>query len=254
MDNFYRWLQKMAQRFGYDFEIKKLSADGFPPYIEPEFIELLKKYRDKTMVPWGGLHMAYTAARYVTLNQIPGAIVECGVWRGGCSLIMAEAIFNSSGPIYDFYLYDTFAGMTKPDRHDTSELCNAEEAYLRSRKSEDIVDWCYASIEEVSENIQRSPYPADRFHLVKGKVEDTLPGTCPEHIALLRIDTDWYSSTQHELLHLFPRLVKGGVFICDDYGFWEGARKAVREYLETLNEPFLLTVDSGSGRAIGVRI
>ena len=54
----------------------------------------------------------------------------------------------------------------------------------------------------------------------------------PERIALLRIDTDWYESTRHELVHLYPRLSPGGVLIIDDYGHWQGARKAVDEYFQ----------------------
>lgn len=253
MDNLYRWLQGIAHKLGYNFELQVMNASGFPPYVEPAFVELLTKYRSKTMVPWGGLHMAYRAARYIARNRIAGAVVECGVWRGGCALMMAEAIQLEAEPVYDFYLYDTFTGMTEPGEQDMSEVGHAKNYYYKSKKGNDYVDWCYAPIEEVSANIARSSYPRDRFHLVKGMVENTIPGTVPEQIALLRIDTDWYESTRHELVHLFPRLVSGGVFICDDYGFWEGARRAVDEYLAASDAPFLLTIDSGTGRAIGIR-
>jgi hypothetical protein len=63
-------------------------------------------------------------------------------------------------------------------------------------------------------------------------VEDSIPSTIPEKISLLRMDTDWYESTKHELGHLFPRLSKGGIFILDDYGHWKGARKAADEFFE----------------------
>jgi hypothetical protein len=62
-------------------------------------------------------------------------------------------------------------------------------------------------------------------------VEETLPTHVPERIALLRLDTDWYESTHHELVHLFPLLSPGGILIVDDYGHWAGARKAVDDYL-----------------------
>ena len=54
-----------------------------------------------------------------------------------------------------------------------------------------------------------------------------LPAQAPARIALLRLDTDWYESTYHELVHLFPRLSVGGVLLIDDYGHWQGARRAV---------------------------
>ena len=66
----------------------------------------------------------------------------------------------------------------------------------------------------------------------------------------MRLDTDWYESTRHELTHLYPRLVVGGVLIIDDYGHWESARKAVDEYVE--NTRILLNRIDYSGR-IGVK-
>jgi hypothetical protein len=83
-------------------------------------------------------------------------------------------------------------------------------------------------------------YPAERVHLVRGPVEETLPAAAPERLALLRLDTDWYASTRHELEHLYPRLVDGGVLIVDDYGHWQGARQAVDEYFAGTAPPPLL--------------
>ena len=75
-------------------------------------------------------------------------------------------------------------------------------------------------------------YPEERTIYIKGRVEDTLPGHAPERIAILRLDTDWYESTRHEMVHLFPRLQEGGVLILDDYFTWQGSGVAVDEYLE----------------------
>jgi hypothetical protein len=88
-------------------------------------------------------------------------------------------------------------------------------------------------------------YPADKLVFVKGRVEDTLPGSAPAAVALLRLDTDWYQSTRHELEHLYPRLAAGGVLVLDDYGSFEGARKAVDEYFAEYDiGPYLHRVDS----------
>jgi predicted O-methyltransferase YrrM len=87
-------------------------------------------------------------------------------------------------------------------------------------------------MEDVAEALRTTGYDQRRVHLIKGKVEDTVPGAAPETIALLRLDTDWYESTRHELEHLFPRLSPGGVIIIDDYGHWQGARRATDEYLQ----------------------
>jgi hypothetical protein len=105
--------------------------------------------------------------------------------------------------------------------------------------------WCYSSDAEVAANMRTTGYPEDLVRLVKGKVEDTIPGLAPAEIAVLRLDTDWYESTRHELTHLYPRLAPGGVLIIDDYGYWAGARKAVDEYFA--GALFLSRID-GTGR------
>jgi hypothetical protein len=79
-------------------------------------------------------------------------------------------------------------------------------------------------------------------------VEDTIPGNMPKKIALLRLDTDWYESTKHELTHLFPLLQSNGVLIIDDYGHWEGARKAVNEYISDKHIRILLNRIDYTGR------
>ena len=83
----------------------------------------------------------------------------------------------------------------------------------------------------------------ERIHFVEGKVEDTIPAHAPERIALLRLDTDWYESTRHELEHLYPRLSRGGVLIIDDYGHWQGARQAVDEYFGDAHAALLNRID-----------
>lgn len=88
----------------------------------------------------------------------------------------------------------------------------------------------------------------DRVHLVAGPVENTLPDAAPEHLALLRLDTDFYSSTAHELAHLYPRLSEQGVLIIDDYGAWRGAKQAVDEYFH--DQPVLLQRIDWTGRLV----
>lgn len=94
-------------------------------------------------------------------------------------------------------------------------------------------------------------YPIERVRFVEGRVEDTLPVRVPDRISLLRLDTDWYESTRCELEHLFPKLVPGGVLIVDDYGHWEGCRRAVEEYFDENNIPMLLNRIDYTGR-IGI--
>jgi len=103
-------------------------------------------------------------------------------------------------------------------------------------------------LDEVKKNVYGTGYPQDKIHFVKGKVEDTIPGTMPNQIALLRLDTDWYQSTMHELTHLFPLLQAKGVLIIDDYGHWQGAGKAVDEYFADKQISILLNRIDYSGR------
>ena len=86
------------------------------------------------------------------------------------------------------------------------------------------------------------------MRFVPGRVEETIPEAAPERIAVLRLDTDWYESTRHELEHLFPRLAVGGVLIIDDYGHWQGARRAVDEYLAASGARLLLSRIDYTGR------
>ena len=146
----------------------------------------------------------------------------------------------------DLYLFDTYEGMTAPGAHDTDFLGRDGARQFESKRTgADSSEFCFASVEDVRQAMFSTGYPHDRIHFIKGKVEETIPMQAPEHIALLRLDTDWYESTKHELLHLFPRLSRNGILIIDDYGDWVGARKAVDEYFAAHGlKPFLARIDT----------
>jgi O-methyltransferase len=91
-------------------------------------------------------------------------------------------------------------------------------------------------------------YDKQKVHFHQGKVELTIPAAAPDQIALLRLDTDWYESTRHELEHLYPRLSPGGILIIDDYGHWSGARKATDEYIEKYAPSLFLARIDYTGR------
>ena len=224
-------------------------------FIDKNFWDIHEKWKDKTMIPWQGSYDAYNAAKYVALNGIEGDIVECGVWKGGSSIIMAETLGLFGCTDRNIYLYDTFAGMTEPDLRDTSLKTKAAAHDTWEKLQEDVHnDWAYASLAEVKENVARAKYPNERFVFVKGDVCKTIPETAPRKISVLRLDTDWYKSTHHELVHLFPRLSLGGVLIVDDYGTYSGARDAVNSYLEKQNTPILLTCNYNYGAVTGVKV
>ncbi len=189
------------------------------------------------------------AVDYVVDNNLAGSFVECGVWRGGSAMLMARRLQARGGIDRVLHLFDTFEGMPPPSAHDVGWDGQSADVLL-AREERDQVShlWAWASLDDVKANLARTGYPAELLHFVPGKVEDTLPASAPERIALLRLDTDWYESTAHELTHLYDRVIPRGVIIIDDYGHWQGARRAVDEFLARLEfRPFVARIDY-SGR------
>lgn len=195
------------------------------------------------------------AVRYCVERDVPGDFAECGVWRGGSVMAMILTLQSLGIDDREIHLFDTFSGMTRPTEEDTSALAPAPLEEWESTGGHlygEIFDE-RSGIHGVRSTLEATDYPANRLHLVEGQVEETIPGLAPERLALLRLDTDWYESTRHELAHLYPRLSKGGVLIIDDYGHWRGCKKAVDEYFsEHAPVPLLSRIDY-SGR-IGVKV
>ena len=161
-------------------------------------------------------------------EQLAGDIVECGVWRGG-NIILARKL----APGRTCWLFDTFAGMTEPTLHDRKPNGFLALESFR-KKTTDGRAWAAASVDEVRSYLaETGTLDDERLRFVVGPVERTLlSAQLPDHISLLRLDTDWHASTKVELEVLFPRLVPGGYLIVDDFGHWLGARRAVNDYFE----------------------
>lgn len=220
-----------------------------PPDLDPALLQVVDMVRPYTMTSVERIHALYEAIRYVIHTSVPGAVVECGVWRGGGTMVAAQALLDAGDTDRDLYLFDTFSGMVSPGQHDLRhDDVPAGEVLETANPSDAESVWCRSTAPEVRRAVSSVGYPEDRIRLVEGRVEDTVPTQAPEQIALLRLDTDWYESTRHELLHLFPRISPGGVLIVDDYGFWKGARKAVDEYLRESGVPLLLNRIDDCGR------
>jgi hypothetical protein len=229
--------------------------EAFLPEISEADLSLMRAVRPFTMTSPERMYALLNAVRYVVENRLAGDITECGVWRGGSMMLIAKALLQLKDTERHLYLYDTFAGMTKPSAKDSTrfEKRSPEESYAASKKDDEVVHWSYASLREVQTNLSSTGYDQSKLHFIKGPVEQTIPGTVPEKIALLRLDTDFYESSKHEMEHLFPRLVPGGVLILDDYGHWEGQRIAVEEYIKQHQLKLLLNRIDYSGR-IAVKI
>ncbi|MGB0100580.1 MAG: TylF/MycF/NovP-related O-methyltransferase [Nocardioides sp.] len=206
---------------------------------------IIRRVGDRTMTDHRKLFGLIEATRYLARNSIPGDVVECGVWRGGSMQAVALTLIEQGDTGRNLHLFDTFEGMPPPTDDDRRGDVTAEELLARHDKDHRV--WAIAGLDDVREAMSEVAYPEDGVHFHVGMVEDTIPDQAPEQIALLRLDTDWYESTRHELEHLYRRLSPGGVLILDDYGDWEGARKAADEFIAGLGTPLLLA-PLGSGR------
>lgn len=248
-------LRGLVRSCGFDvvrYRDPKLGKQT-PPDFDDESIRIFRAVEPFTMTSPERIYALLRAVEYIVKSDVGGDFVECGVWRGGSTMAMALQLLALGQSDRTLHLYDTFTGMNAPTEEDVSLKGDpAEGEFRRTMTSDDTSTWCYSPLEDVQKNVLSTKYPQQNVHFIKGKVEDSIPGHIPEKIALLRLDTDWYESTKHEMNHLFPRLVPGGVIIIDDYGHWEGARQAVDEYLKANNIDILLNRVDYTAR-IGVK-
>ncbi|RYY39887.1 MAG: macrocin O-methyltransferase [Chitinophagaceae bacterium] len=224
-------IDKVIEKLGY---VRKDAAPTLGKDMSDDalFVRIAGRCQPFTMTSPERMYSLYQSVRYLIANKLSGSFVECGVWRGGSSMVMALTLQALHENTRELFLYDTYEGMSAPGAEDVDLNQNAAGQLLeKSEKSTESIIWAFASLNDVQQNLGSTGYPDGSIHYVQGKVEDTLPATLPGRIALLRLDTDWYESTYHELTHLFPLVVPGGVVIIDDYGHWQGARKAVDQYL-----------------------
>lgn len=189
------------------------------------------------------------AVRYIERAAIPGAIVECGVWRGGSMMAAAMTLRALGSTAREIAMFDVFdvRQIPRPGEHDVRPSGGSltegfEEALLDPGLFKSL------PAERVRELVAGVGYPAERLDTIVGPVSETIPDRAPEVIALCRLDTDYYESTAHEMRGLFPRIARGGILIVDDYGDFPGCKKAVDEYLAEIDAPLLLNRMDSSGR------
>jgi hypothetical protein len=155
-------------------------------------------------------------------------------------MAMAKTLIELGKADRMLYLFDTFEGMPPPTADDRNYKGEAAEELLKRRHEGQARVQAYSPLEDVRAALASTGYASEQTVFVRGRVEETIPASAPGAIALLRLDTDWYESTYHELKHLYPRLTVGGVLIIDDYGHWEGARKAVDQFIDEHQVKLLL--------------
>ena len=203
-----------------------------PLDIDPEFRPLFDKVKDYSLTSLEKLYALHNACTYVTGAGVRGDFAESGVWRGGSMMLCAHELLRAKDTGRTLYLYDTYEGMPEPIDKDV--FLDGKTRLPQGSLA--------IGIEEVKKNLLSTGYPAERLVFIKGKVEETLPRSSPQgDLALLRLDTDFHDSTYHALVHLYPRLVVGGVLIMDDFGSMIGAREAAQTYFRENRINLMLT-------------
>ncbi len=219
----------------------RLDAAVSPPPVpddlpreDAEFALIWEKCRPYTMTSFARGLALFRAIRHLVQNDIAGDVVECGVWRGGSSMIAMATLLSLNAADRRIIMLDTYAGMTEPGEADTDREGTSARDLLESEEGKVDGVLCYASLDEVRRNVAAVGYPLELITFVKGDIRQTAATVAPSPISLLRLDTDFYDSTKIELEVFYPRLVDKGVLIIDDYGHWQGARRAVDEYFDGL--------------------
>ena len=245
-------IKSIIRTLGYDV-VRRNDNKQFEFSVDFEKIhnDIIKTVRPYTITSPERIHALIESTRYICRNSIKGDFVECGVYKGGSMMAIALSLIAEGIVDRDLYLFDTFEGMPAPEEKDIDAWGKpANETFSKLKLSDVSSTWVNASLDAVKEAMALTGYPMERIHYVKGLVEDTIPENAPDSISLLRLDTDWYRSTMHELVHLFPRLSPNGIILIDDYGHFKGARKAVDEFFKKNRmSPFLHRIDY-TGRLI----
>ena len=239
-------LEKYLSKKGYSLVSTK---EVYPFFMTKEFIDIYNECKAYTTCNMYKLYSIYESLQYIIKNNLEGALVETGVRKGGVCMFIAY-LLKKWKKERNIYLYDTFEGMSEPTDKDIDWRGRATLLEYNQKKKSGI-KWAYFPIEEVRANMLMTGYDERKIIFVKGKVEDTIPKTMPDKIAMLRLDTDWHESTKHTLIYLYPRLVIGGALLVDDWGQLLGCHEAVEGYFKDKN--ILLSLAYGGGK-VGIKM
>jgi hypothetical protein len=181
-----------------------------------------------TMLPRVRLDNIQACIEDALAHDVPGDVIETGVWRGGATIFM-RAVLAAHG-VYDrtVWVADSFAGLPEPDPARFPLEAKAHHGPVMQQGYQRFA----AGLEEVRANFARFGLLDERVHFLPGWFKDTLPQAPIERIAVMRLDGDYYASTMDALTNLYDKLATGGYAIVDDYGeeSWTYCRRAVDEF------------------------
>jgi hypothetical protein len=246
-NTFYAQIKKFLYRQNINIERVRIPAE-----ISKSDRETIIKIKPFTMTTNERIYMLMKSVEYIIKRNIPGDFVECGVWRGGSVMAIAQTLKNLGVTDRKIWLYDTFDGMTEPSDLDFDWTgVFAKDVLVKQVKvDEKLNTHAFASINAVKKNLRTIDYDFNNFIFVVGDVQQTIIKNAPKSISLLRLDTDWYDSTLVELQQLFPLLNRDGILILDDFGQWAGSRKAATEYFDSLDTKYLMNIVDNGARLI----
>jgi O-methyltransferase len=245
----YKFAKQAFVTTGFCITRCQRGAGGVPLDFDNADTKLFARVRPFTLTSPARIKVLSDAVRHLATNKIPGAIAECGVWKGGSMMAVAYTLQELRATDRELYLFDIFED-TMPQ---ATELDVTRDGTRLKDKTttKSTPYWNFATETEVKSNMRSTGYPDTLVHFVRGPVEQTLPDRAPQQCALIRLDTDLYESTKHELKSLYPHLVRGGIIIIDDYGSHRGVKEAVDEFNGSLFQPlFFMRVDEAGRVAV----
>ena len=150
------FIKKLLNKAGLDI-VKLNKQKKWPDDFEPFHKEVVAKVEPYTMTSQERIFGLVEAVNYIETHKIDGDIVECGVWKGGSMLAIAETLNRHNSYSRKLYLYDTFEGMSAPTEEDVSYDNLPAEKLLASdtNKNENLV-WAYSTLEQVKKTMALS--------------------------------------------------------------------------------------------------
>lgn len=198
-------------------------------------ISSIHEVRGYTAVFVPRLAALHRLCREMERRKVPGDVIECGVYNGGSAALMASVCCKDEASDRRIWLFDSFEGLPKPTEQD-------------GEKAKSCGWWCHGDLAKVRSIFHKKGIPESRVRIVKGWFHETFPGLDSPSIALLHIDADWYDSVKLCLEKFYDHVLPGGYIVIDDYGHWEGCRKATDEFLRTRGISVKLTKVDYTGR------